>query len=436
MTMNAVFLFEGTGNSLDKNPSAISELYYRYEVDHFRHRRILPKNMFLSNKQHRLINDPIQGQVVKLISGSGTHGCFMYRLYNRITGADWDVIVKKQYERLLRIVKAYGNCKIRLYVFGFSRGAFQAKLFVNGISYFGLSKTSEEFITAIRKADKSKLEIQKNIPTIRFLGLLDTVSHTKMKQPFGWEDVGIPPTVNRCRHAVAINEYRKRFTPQILKSCGCDSNVEEQWFIGCHSDIGWAYNGVRSKYNNQAYTHTYGKMALTWLLEPVKNEIKGDLSEFEELNHTAKDFLGLLRYFVFVIHKSFEDSSNTFGCSCIRNTDCKSDFHHSVRGILALRDVQGLNRVMIPVRRCGWLSLRNNRYYISLRDLISQMEHLKGGRALGPTFENKEEMMRILKQLKMDGIDRWREAYHLLKNKDVIQHSWLDELFCAVLCGQ
>lgn len=432
MTMNAVFLFEGTNNSPDKNPSAISELCYRYEVDHFRHRRILPNSMFVSNIQHRLINDPIQGQVVKLISGSGTHGCFMRKLYNRITGADWDVIIKKQYERLLRIVKTYGDRKIRLYVFGFSRGAFQAKLFVNGISYFGLSKTSEEFVTAIREADKSRLRIQQNIPIIQFLGLLDTVSHTKAKPPLGWADVGIPPTVNCCRHAVAINEYRRRFTPQILR--GCSPNVEEQWFIGCHSDIGWAYNGVRSKYNNKAYTHAYGKMALTWLLEPVKNEIKGDLSEFEELNHTAKDFLGLLRYFVFVIHRSFEDWSNIFGCSCIRNASCRPVFHHSAKGILALRNLQGLNRVMIPVRRCGWLPLRNNRHYISFRDLISQMEHLEGGTAFAPAFESEEEIIGILKQLKTDGEARWREAYYLLKEKNVIQHSRSDELFYAMSC--
>ena len=160
--MNVVFLFEGTYNSPNKNPSAISELYYHYEVDHFLHRRILPGEMLGSGILRRLVNDPNKGQVVRLISGTGTNGCCVRKWWNGITGGDWDCIVKTQYKRLLRIVQKLGNGKpseIQLYVFGFSRGAFQAKLFVNGISYFGLSKTPDEFVAAIKSANKSGLRI-------------------------------------------------------------------------------------------------------------------------------------------------------------------------------------------------------------------------------------------------------------------------------------
>lgn len=435
--MNVVFLFEGTYNSPNKNPSAISELYYHYEVDHFLHRRILPGEMLGSGILRRLVNDPNKGQVVRLISGTGTNGCCVRKWWNGITGGDWDCIVKTQYKRLLRIVQKLGNGKpseIQLYVFGFSRGAFQAKLFVNGISYFGLSKTPDEFVAAIKSANKSELRINSDIPQIRFVGLLDTVSHTMIGKPLGWEDVGIPPSVGHCRHAVAIHEYRKRFTPQILNANGIASNVEERWFIGSHSDLGWAYNGVRSKRNNHAYTQACGKMALTWLLEPVKGKLIGDLSEFEELNHTAKDFLGLLRYFMFVIHRSFEDVSNAFGSVGVRNSGASPKFHHSVEGIIALQSLSGLDRMMIPVRRYAWCVLRNRRCYISFRDLISQMECLDGRIAIGPTFESRQEIEKILNALKIDGVNRLYEAYLELKRKGIIQHSWLEEL-CAGLSG-
>lgn len=352
-----VLLFEGTNNDPQNNPSAISELKYAYDwiyanskgerldegqMEKLKRERENKKSDYVVmppeyriyrkrelNNRERLVNDSSRGQVVHLTTGSGTHGVTLAD----VTGADWKEILKEQYEFLKSKVKIvqenlgdqFDISKIHLYVFGFSRGAYQAKLFANGICRYGIDDSGDEFIRKVKDDDKSCLKIcREGVPTIDYLGLIDTVAAWdsvsgvvgKKYAPKDWACVGIPDTVRKCRHAVALNEYRPRFEPQLLHPDAGDSRIEELCFVGAHSDVGWAYNGqldkaIKPGEPNEIPTRTFGKMVLTWLIEPVSDELLIENRDGLLLNYkTTIDYIKLLATFPFIFHDSYLDKTN------------------------------------------------------------------------------------------------------------------------------
>ena len=109
-------------------------------------------------------------------------------------------------------------------VVGFSRGAALALDFVNEIA-----------------KGKAKLA-DGSIPKVRFLGLFDCVPSfgvAIIPLNIGW-DLDLPANVEKCFHALALDERRGNFhlhRPKVLgeRRAGC---LTEVWFRGVHSDIG------------------------------------------------------------------------------------------------------------------------------------------------------------------------------------------------------
>lgn len=109
-------------------------------------------------------------------------------------------------------------------VVGFSRGAALALDFVNEIA-----------------KGKAKLN-DGSIPAVRFLGIFDCVPSFGIAiSPLniGW-DLELPANVNRCFHALALDERRGNFhlhRPKILGEAQ-SGRLTEVWFRGVHSDVG------------------------------------------------------------------------------------------------------------------------------------------------------------------------------------------------------
>lgn len=434
--MNVVLLFEGTENSPTENPSAISELRYAYEVDKVSRSRVLHKDV--SKYVKRLVDDSRRNQVVNLVSGSGTH---KNGLVSSLTGGDWKEIVKEQYKYLQYVIATLGGLKsvkdIDLYVFGFSRGAYQAKLFVNGISYFGVESAPDEFIDLIADAKKCGASVRSDIPNIKYLGLIDTVSATTFA-PKCWHHVGVPSTVESCRHALAINEYRQRYTPHILCKNGPVPNVEERWFIGCHSDVGWAYNSKKCLGPNQTYTKSFGKMVLSWILDPVRDKLYGLGCFCEEMEHIAWDHLGVFSDALFVIHDSYMESSNFLGRTHKRISGKSRLLHHSAEGFYQLRNLSGIDNVQLSVRTLSWIPVLHKTRSKSLKDMVEKMFLLDGNKAKGPYKPAKDAIGNIHWQIGQRTGGRIAEAYKILYAAGIIKHSWGEEiqkLMYMALCG-
>jgi hypothetical protein len=126
--------------------------------------------------------------------------------------------------------------RIRISVFGFSRGATEARVFCNW-----LGDACDPGPGPLRLC---------GIPVqIDFMGLFDTVASVGAAQSFfesvfdghgGWaaaEDLRIPSDVRRCVHMVAAHEVRGSFPVDLVDGANCEQII----YPGVHSDVGGGY---------------------------------------------------------------------------------------------------------------------------------------------------------------------------------------------------
>lgn len=155
----------------------------------------------------------------------------------------------------------------RVFIFGFSRGAYTARAIASMLKLYGLLMSGNDALVpyavdmmwAIAKAgNKAKVARQfalaeefrhtlaRTVCRPHFLGLWDTVNSV------GW--IGSPlalpyarhnPDVAITRHAVAIDERRAFFRLNWLDESKA-SNLRQVWFPGSHCDVGGGYPEAES----------------------------------------------------------------------------------------------------------------------------------------------------------------------------------------------
>jgi len=168
----------------------------------------------------------------------------------------------------------------RLYFFGYSRGAYTARVLAGFINDFGLVSPQEFHLIApvfrawrqiggddprTKHAKLRMLEkaFQMRHPPIRFLGLWDTVSSLIRIRPskgtivqFGTHSsVDKNPSVEAVRHVLAIDETRRFFRHQFWsdgqnyygnrfkrKQNPPPQDVKQVWFSGTHTDVAGSLN--------------------------------------------------------------------------------------------------------------------------------------------------------------------------------------------------
>ncbi len=161
--------------------------------------------------------------------GIGTSGFFLWRLLNEGYAPPWgdaQRILRAAYRVLARNYKKDD----RVVVFGFSRGAALARM----------------FISKILKKDKSI--------DVAFLGVFDTVVEMGSLKRRNAEYLGEPVTldkrVQRAVHIVALDEERITFRPTLINRDDSHSKQDnednedrilEVWFPGIHTDIGGSH---------------------------------------------------------------------------------------------------------------------------------------------------------------------------------------------------
>ena len=152
----------------------------------------------------------------------------------------------------------------KIYIFGFSRGAYTARAVIGMVHQMGLlKKTGKNLIHyaasaymkqgkipwADLKSFQSRLcQYDENskrkfeIP-IEYVGLWDTVKsvgirHNGTKLAYTRK----LPSVKSVRHAVALDEKRTKFRPNHITALGwLEGSAQTMWFQGVHSDIGGGY---------------------------------------------------------------------------------------------------------------------------------------------------------------------------------------------------
>jgi uncharacterized protein (DUF2235 family) len=176
----------------------------------------------------------------------------------------------------------------RIYLFGFSRGAYTVRALCGLLHMFGLLRPGNEGMIpyAMRlfksgKANKFKLAARFKKTFSReckpyFLGVWDTVSSVGwVLDPIGLKPGGLPFTaqfvdIPVIRHAVSIDERRAFFRQNLIHPLAPadGQDLKQLWFAGVHSDVGGCYPESESGLS---------KIALRWmLLEAVNAQLKVD----------------------------------------------------------------------------------------------------------------------------------------------------------------
>lgn len=206
-------------------------------------------------------------------------------LTGMILGKGMEKRIKLGYEFLARNYRPGDS----IYIFGFSRGAHQARALAGLISYAGLPAGIDDRTARVRHKMNAIVEVAKRhsdaeflskwptwqegsapflaaeiesevglkmqAATIEMLGIWDTVPGSLLKnfgeclelpdsKPGDRYKSGSYPPIRQIAHAVSRDEKRSRFAP--LRVCGAidpaRTEVQEIWFPGAHSDVGGGYD--------------------------------------------------------------------------------------------------------------------------------------------------------------------------------------------------
>jgi uncharacterized protein (DUF2235 family) len=155
----------------------------------------------------------------------------------------------------------------RLFLFGFSRGAYTVRVLAGMIYALGLlprgsynlvpyavrlfkslrtdaedrSAAQWKLFKQFQRTFARDLPAHQGVPPIHFLGVLDTVSSVG----WVWNQATYPytksnPNIRHVRHAVAIDERRAFYRQNLLQEAE-GQTLKEYWFPGVHSDVGGGY---------------------------------------------------------------------------------------------------------------------------------------------------------------------------------------------------
>lgn len=245
----------------------------------------------------------LDGTMSTLEPGYETHAGQAYRLAcemgSRVSvfyesGVQWtswrtttDVMMGKGINRQIR--RAYGYLASRykpgdkIYLMGYSRGAYGVRSLAGVIDMVGLLKAEHATVRNIRQAYRhyecnprgahsaafarthchDKVEIE-------MIGVWDTVKALGMRLPLLWRwaearhafhNHQLGPSVKHGFHALALNETRQVFSP-VLWQCspGFNGRLEQVWFRGSHGDVGGQLGGFED-------ARPLANISFVWMME-------------------------------------------------------------------------------------------------------------------------------------------------------------------------
>lgn len=175
----------------------------------------------------------------------------------------------------------------RIFLFGYSRGAYAARSLAGIIGRIGLLRAAAATERNVRLAwryyqfrmsgpgvDEFSRRFCEPSVQIEMIGVFDTVKALGVRLPFLWmwtepqhefHDHELTSLVRHGYHALALDETRAAYAPILwhTKGAGGQSEVEQVWFRGAHGDIGGQLAGVTA-------SRPLSNIPLVWMLEHVE----------------------------------------------------------------------------------------------------------------------------------------------------------------------
>ncbi|MRT11079.1 hypothetical protein GJV07_02090 [Enterobacteriaceae bacterium RIT711] len=196
------------------------------------------------------LGDTYPGEAL-YINGVGSQGDKEKMNFEGATGAGTSSRIIDAYRFLAERYKP-GD---RIYLFGFSRGAFSARSLAGFIRHLGMPLgrriIPEKELPSLWEAYRENRTYQgglsssltgRNTVMIEFLGLWDTVGTLVFQDSFNKFHQMSPKGIKHVRHALALDEVRPHFSPMYWNNLNeYGQIVKEVWFCGVHSNIGGGY---------------------------------------------------------------------------------------------------------------------------------------------------------------------------------------------------
>ncbi len=271
MSKNIVICCDGTGNEFGEQKSNVVKLY----------------KMLVCN----------EAQIAYYHPGVGTMGARnaltrIGKWWTRVVGLAFGYGVSDNVADAYQFLMKTFEPRDRIYVFGFSRGAYTARALCGMLHIVGLlTKGNEGLIPyAIRMIKQKHIDFvvagdfKKTFSREckpHFVGVWDTVSsvgwvYNAVRFPF--TTVTHNPDFQIVRHAMSIDEHRAFFRQNLFGTPNNpEQDVKEVWFAGVHSDVGGSYPESESQLS---------KIALRWMV------CEAELAELLVDSQRKSDILG------------------------------------------------------------------------------------------------------------------------------------------------
>ncbi|HEX74098.1 MAG TPA: DUF2235 domain-containing protein [Dehalococcoidia bacterium] len=196
------------------------------------------------------------GQAAFYDPGVGTFS-FFGRRFGRLVGIGLGMVfgygirqnIEDGYEYLMNTFEP----KDKVFIFGFSRGAYTARALSGMIHQFGiLQRGSKNLIPYVSKMyfkkDKNKdfkiiegfKKTFSNVCKPHFIGLWDTVGALGPNLSKKFPDLKLNPDIKYGFQAISIDEKRKPYKIVLWDESSKAGNqvIEQVWFAGAHSEVG------------------------------------------------------------------------------------------------------------------------------------------------------------------------------------------------------
>jgi len=224
--------------------------------------------------------------------GVGTGRNWWDKIAGGGTGQGLDQNIKSAY----RWLGWHYTASDRIFLFGFSRGAYTVRSLCGLVSKQGLLNLSgalspsdvwkrvDEVFAAYRlRADfansngypfhnASSGQSAKETTPVHFIGVWDTVGALGLPEDlavlglldnadnYRFHDTALSGIVAFARHAVAIDEHRASFAPTLWQQPKEKTDMKQVWFPGVHGDVGGGYVETR-----------LSDGALIWMMDEAAN---------------------------------------------------------------------------------------------------------------------------------------------------------------------
>jgi uncharacterized protein (DUF2235 family) len=229
MPKNIIICSDGTGNSYGENNTNVVKLYEA-----------------IDKKSQCTFYDPGVGTLPFPYFSST-----LYRAYKKLIGLAFGYGITQNIEDAYRFLMEYYEEGDKVFLFGFSRGAFTVRALAGMIYKVGLLKKGSNNLVSYASQvyrKKNNKDIADGFKStfcincdIHFIGVWDTVKSVGLILPRKFPDAVLNKKVAYARQALAIDEKRWIYTPCIWDTSNNNQDIEQQWFAGAHSDIGGSY---------------------------------------------------------------------------------------------------------------------------------------------------------------------------------------------------